>query len=99
LSIPQRRGSSDVKDFWISAFAGMTFLGVAFSYKWIEKEEIVVTPKSKPNTIIREDLDRDCEDKLLEYDPEFLSCLDKAKEEYLKLGGLSIDDYLKKRRI
>jgi len=77
----------------------MTFLGAAFCYKWIEKEEIVVTLKGKPNTMIKEDQDRDVEDKLLEYDPEFLFCLDKAKEEYLKLGGLSIDDYLKKRRI
>jgi hypothetical protein len=63
----------------------------------IEKERIVVTPKGKPNTIIKEDSDRDVEKKLLEYDPEFLSSLEEAREEYLKLGGLSIDNYLKKR--
>jgi len=57
-----------------------------------------VTTRGKRNTIIREDLDRDCENKLLEYDPEFLSCLEKAKEEHLKFGGLSIDEYLGKKR-
>ena len=30
LSLPRRRESSDVKSFWIPAFAGMTFLEVAF---------------------------------------------------------------------
>jgi hypothetical protein len=29
LSLPRRRESSDVKGFWIPAFAGMTFLEVA----------------------------------------------------------------------
>jgi hypothetical protein len=37
-------------------------------------------------------------DNLLEYNLEFLSSLEKAREEYLKLGGLSIDEYLGKRR-
>ena len=31
LSLPRRRESSDVKSFWIPAFAGMTFLEVAIS--------------------------------------------------------------------
>jgi hypothetical protein len=31
LSLPRRRESSDVKSFWIPAFAGMTFLEVALS--------------------------------------------------------------------
>jgi len=38
------------------------------------------------------------EDKLLEYNPDFLSSLEKAKEEYLKLGGISVDSYLRRRR-
>jgi len=29
LSLPRRREASDVKGFWIPAFAGMTFLEVA----------------------------------------------------------------------
>ena len=31
LSLPRRRESSDVKSFWIPAFAGMTFLEVAMN--------------------------------------------------------------------
>jgi len=33
LSLPRRRESSDVKSFWIPAFAGMTFLEVALIFK------------------------------------------------------------------
>jgi hypothetical protein len=33
LSLPRRRESSDVKSFWIPAFAGMTFLEVAFKLR------------------------------------------------------------------
>ncbi len=32
LPFPQRRRSSEVKSFWIPAFAGMTFLEVALRY-------------------------------------------------------------------
>jgi len=32
LSLPRRRESSDVKSFWIPAFAGMTFLEVALRF-------------------------------------------------------------------
>jgi len=32
-SLPRRRESSDFKDFWIPAFAGMTFLEVALIFK------------------------------------------------------------------
>jgi hypothetical protein len=68
------------------------------SFRFVEKEEIVVTSKGKPNTIIKDGSDRGIENDLLVYNPKFLSSLQKAKEEYLKLGGLSINDYLGKRR-
>jgi len=32
LSLPRRRESSEFKGFWIPAFAGMTFLEVAFTF-------------------------------------------------------------------
>ena len=57
-----------------------------------------MTSQGKPKTIIKEDSDRNVENNLLEYNPEFLSSLEKAKEEYLNLGGLGIDEYLGKRR-
>jgi hypothetical protein len=67
------------------------------SFRFVEKEEIVVTSQDKPNTI-KEDSGKAIENNLLEYRAEFLSSLKKAREEYLKLGGLSIDEYLGKRR-
>jgi hypothetical protein len=57
-----------------------------------------VTSKGKPKNIIKGDSDRNFEDNLLEYSPEFLPFLEEAKEEYLKLGGPSMDEYLGKRR-
>jgi hypothetical protein len=64
----------------------------------IEVEEIFVICKAKPETVIKRVSERCLEDNLLEDNPEFLSSLEKAKEEHLKLGGLSIDEYLGKRR-
>jgi hypothetical protein len=57
-----------------------------------------VTPKGKPKTIIKGASEGNFEDNLLECNPEFLSSLEKGREEYLKLGGVSIDEYLGKRR-
>ena len=54
--------------------------------------------KAKPKTFIKKVSEGNLKDKLLEYNPEFLSSLEKAKEEYLKFGGLSIDEYLRERR-
>jgi hypothetical protein len=39
LSFQRRRESSDVKSFWIPAFAGMTFLEVALKLTCMSKEE------------------------------------------------------------
>jgi len=63
-----------------------------------EKEEIVVTSKGKPKAIIKGISEEDFEDYLLENNPKFLSALEKAREEYLKLGGINIEEYLEKRK-
>jgi len=63
-----------------------------------EEEEIVVTCKGKPKAIIKGISEEEFEDYLLENNPKFLSALEKAREEYLKMGGISIDEYLKKRK-
>ena len=62
------------------------------------KEEVVVTSRGKPTAIIKGISEEDFEDYLLENNPKFLAALEKAREEYLKLGGIGIDDYLKKRK-
>ena len=66
--------------------------------KLAEKEEIVVTSRGKPTAIIRGVSEEDFEDYLLESNPKFLDALEKAKEEYMRLGGTGIDEYLKRRK-
>jgi len=62
------------------------------------KEEVVVTSRGKPTAIIKGVSEEDFEDYLLENNPKFLAALEKAKEEYTRFGGISIEEYLKKRR-
>jgi len=62
------------------------------------KEEVVVTSRGKPTAIIKGVSEEDFEDYLLENNPKFLAALEKAKEEYTRFGGISIEKYLKKRR-
>ena len=62
------------------------------------KEEIVVTSRGKPTAIIKGVSEEDFEDYLLENNPKFLAALEKAKEKYMRVGGISIEEYLKKRR-
>ena len=66
--------------------------------KLAEKEEVVVTSRGKPRAIIKGITEEDFEDHLLENSPRFLAALEKAREEYLELGGVSVDEYLKKRK-
>lgn len=66
--------------------------------RYAEKEDIVVTSKGKPRAIIKGISEEDFEDYLLENNPKFLDALEKAREEYMKLGGIGINEYLKKRK-
>ena len=66
--------------------------------KLAEKEEVIVTSRGKPTAIIKRISEEDFEDYLLENNPKFLAALEKAREEYLKLGGVGIGEYLKKRK-
>ncbi len=67
--------------------------------KLAEKEEVVITSRGKPTAIVKGISEEDFEDYLLENNPRFLTALEKAREEYLELGGISIDAYLKKRKL
>jgi len=66
--------------------------------KLSKKEEVVVTSRGKPTAIIKGITEEDFEDYLLENNLKFLAALEKAREEYLELGGVSIEEYLKKRK-
>jgi prevent-host-death family protein len=67
--------------------------------KLAEKEEVVITSRGKPTAIVKGISEEDFEDYLLENNPRFLAALEKAREEFLELGGIGIDVYLKKRKL
>jgi prevent-host-death family protein len=67
--------------------------------KLAEKEEVVITSRGKPTAIVKGISEEDFEDYLLENNPRFLAALEKARDEYLELGGIGIDVYLKKRKL
>lgn len=71
-----------------------------FSRRSIEEREIFVISKTKPKTktFSKRVSEGDLKNNLLEYNPEFLFYLEEAREEYLKLGGLSINEYLERRK-
>jgi prevent-host-death family protein len=66
--------------------------------KIAKKEEVVVTSRGKPTAIIKGISEDDFEDYFLENNPKFLAALEKAREEYLELGGIGIEEYLRKRK-
>ncbi len=66
------------------------------SYEYSYKEKTI--SRGKPTAIIKGISEEDFEDYLLENNPKFLAALAKAREEYMELGGISIDEYLKKRK-
>lgn len=66
--------------------------------KLAEKEEVVVTSRGKPTAIIKGVSEEDFEDYLIENNPKFMAALERAKEEYMRLGGIGVFEYLKKRK-
>ncbi len=64
-----------------------------------EKESVVITSNGKPRAIIIGITEDDFSDFLIEQSQQFLESLDEAWREYLKKGGISIEDYLSKRKI
>jgi prevent-host-death family protein len=63
-----------------------------------EKEDVVITSQGKPRAIITGVTEEDFEDYLLEQSSVFLKALEVAREEYLKKGGVGVEEYLKTRK-
>jgi acyl-CoA thioesterase FadM len=57
---------------------------------------VISKTKPKTKTFIKRVSEGDLKNNLLEYNPEFLFYLEEAREEYLKLGGLSTNEYLER---
>lgn len=63
-----------------------------------EKESVVITSKGKPRALILGISEDDFSDFILEQSQQLLDSLDEAWREYLKKGGVTIEDYLSMRK-
>jgi len=63
-----------------------------------EKEAVIITSKGKPRAIVTAISEEDFEDYLLENSPALLDVLKEAREEYLAEGGVTLKEYLSKRK-
>ena len=69
--------------------------------KEAHKGDIIITAYGKPLAVLHHLGEEDLADHLIENDPAFRDRIEKAFEEYLSRGGLSLDKMivrLKKRR-
>ena len=63
-----------------------------------EKETVIITNRGKPRAVVMAISEDDFEDYLLEHSPQLLDILEEAKEEYMRKGGVKLEDYLSARR-
>lgn len=63
-----------------------------------EKEAVIITSKGKPRAIVTAISEEDFEDYLLEQSPELSDILEEAKREYIRKGGITLEDYLSGRK-
>jgi prevent-host-death family protein len=63
-----------------------------------EKETVVITSKGKPRALVTAISEEDFEDYLLERSSELQDVLAEALAEYHSKGGVTLDDYLAKRK-
>ncbi|MEW6109977.1 MAG: type II toxin-antitoxin system prevent-host-death family antitoxin [Nitrospirota bacterium] len=63
-----------------------------------EKEAVIITSKGKPRALVTAISEEDFEDYLLEKSAELHDVLAEAQAEYLSKGGVSLEDYLSKRK-
>jgi prevent-host-death family protein len=63
-----------------------------------EKEAVIITSKGKPRAIVTAITEDDFEDYLLEKSDALHDMLAEAHAEYRNKGGVSLDDYLLKRK-
>ena len=63
-----------------------------------QKGDVIVTSRGKPTAVIIGVSEEDFEDYLLERSPTFQKAIEKDRKEYLAKGGISPNEYLKKRK-
>lgn len=63
-----------------------------------EKEAVIITSKGKPRAIVTAISEDDFEDYLLEHSPKLLQVLEEARKEYVRGGGITLEDYIASRK-
>lgn len=63
-----------------------------------EKEVVIITSKGKPRAIVTAISEEDFEDYLLEKSADLQDMLEEAQAEYISKGGISLEDYISKRK-
>jgi len=63
-----------------------------------EKEAVIITSKGKPRAIVTAISEEDFENYLLETSSGLQDMLAEALAEYYSKGGISLEDYLAKRK-
>lgn len=63
-----------------------------------EKEAVIITSKGKPRAIVTAISEEDFEDYMLEKSVALREVLAEAQAEYRSRGGLSVEEYMSKRK-
>jgi prevent-host-death family protein len=63
-----------------------------------EKEAVIITSKGKPRAIVTAISEEDFEDYMLEKSVALHEVLAEAQAEYRSRGGLSVEEYMSKRK-
>jgi prevent-host-death family protein len=63
-----------------------------------EKEAVIITSKGKPRAIVTAISEEDFEDYLLEKSAGLQDILAEAQAEYRSRGGVSMEEYMSKRK-
>tara|TARA_Y100000294_G_scaffold153258_1_gene152051 strand:- start:3184 stop:3453 length:270 start_codon:yes stop_codon:yes gene_type:complete len=63
-----------------------------------QEDDVIITTNGKPTAVVKGISEEDLEDYLIENNPKFLKTLEDARKEFQKKGGVSTEDYLKKRK-
>ncbi len=63
-----------------------------------QKDDVIITTNGKPTAVVKGISEEELEDYLIENNPKFLKTLEDARKEFQKKGGVSPEEYLKKRK-
>lgn len=70
--------------------------GLSQYLKHAEKEDVVITKNGQPTAVLHHLGEDELEDYLLEHDPKFRRKMERRWKDYLKEGGVPLEDVMKR---